>query len=188
MCKKSRTICVTNRHLVKGDFLQQIEKVLDMQPEALILREKDLSKADYEKLGIGVLRLCRKKKISCYFNSQPELALKHSADGLHLSFKAAQAMGAEERRRFPRLGISVHSEEEARWAETLGAAYIIYGHIFDTDCKKDVPSKGLTALREICRSVSIPVYAIGGIDEVNARLCDEAGAYGVCMMSGFMKA
>lgn len=179
---------MTNRNLVRGDFLQQIEKVTAMKPEALILREKDLSEKAYGVLAAKVLNLCNKADIPCYFNSQPELAVKLGADGVQLSFAAARSLSRELRRSLCRLGISIHSEEEAIQAQSMDAAYIIYGHIFATDCKKDVPPRGLDALRRICNSVCIPVFAIGGIDEQNAPLCIDAGAYGVCMMSGFMRA
>ena len=179
---------MTNRNLVQGDFLQQIEKVMAMKPEALILREKDLSAEVYEALAAKVLNLCNKADIPCYLNSQPELAVKLGADGVQLSFADARSLSRELRQSLCRLGISVHSEEEAVQAQSMDAAYIIYGHIFATDCKKDVPPRGLDALRGICNSVSIPVFAIGGIDEQNAPLCLEAGACGVCMMSGFMRA
>lgn len=83
--------------------------------------------------------------------------------------------------------MSVHSLEEVKEAEVLGAAFVIFGHVFETDCKPGLPPRGLTALKEICAGVSIPVYAIGGVNEENSPLCVEAGAAGVCMMSGFME-
>lgn len=82
--------------------------------------------------------------------------------------------------------MSVHSKEEAISAQELGVSYIMAGHIFKTDCKKDVPPRGLSFLSEICSAVKIPVYAVGGINKENAILCIEAGAAGVCMMSNFM--
>ena len=159
-----RKICVTNRHLAQGDFLRQIERVTAAKPTALILREKDLTQEAYE-----------------------ELAVKLNAQGIHLPLKMAASMSCEDRMRLPCLGISVHSKKEAVEAQKMGAAYIIYGHIFATDCKKGVPPRGLAMLRSICGSVSVPVYAIGGINEENAWQCIDAGAYGVCMMSKYME-
>lgn len=187
MCK-TKVICVTNRRLVRGNFLNQIEKVLASKPAALILREKDLAEEEYESLAVRVLKLCQSAGVPCYFNSQPNLAQRLGADGVHLSMKQAEALDDEMRSAFPSMGISVHSEEEAGRAEALGAAYIIYGHIFDTDCKPGLPPRGIDSLRSICQKVTIPVFAIGGIDEDNAALCLEAGAAGVCMMSKLMKA
>ena len=71
-------------------------------------------------------------------------------------------------------------------AEKLGCTYITAGHVFATDCKKGLPPRGLSFLKEVCYSVTIPVYAIGGIDENNMEAVRQAGAAGGCMMSGFM--
>ena len=182
-----RKICVTNRHLAQGDFLRQIERVTAAKPTALILREKDLTQEAYEELAVQVLAICREADVACYFHSQPQLAVKLNAQGIHLPLKMAASMSCEDRMRLPCLGISVHSKKEAVEAQKMGAAYIIYGHIFATDCKKGVPPRGLAMLRSICGSVSVPVYAIGGINEENAWQCIDAGAYGVCMMSKYME-
>lgn len=86
------------------------------------------------------------------------------------------------------MGVSVHSPEEAKEAEALGADYVTAGHIFETDCKKGLKGRGLEFLRQVSQGVSIPVYAIGGISAENMESVREAGANGACIMSGFMKA
>ena len=65
--------------------------------------------------------------------------------------------------KFTKIGISIHSVEEAKEAEQLGASYLTAGHIYATDCKRGLPPRGLGFLKEVCREVSIPVYGIGGI-------------------------
>lgn len=187
MCK---IICVTNRKLVSGDFLARIREIVstDQSLHSLILREKDLSTADYEELAVPILALCKKAGVPCIFNSQPKLAVKLGADGAHLSIHAAKEMDAELKKQLPLFGVSTHSLEEAKEAESLGASYIFFGNVFETDCKKGLAGKGVEALMEICENVKLPVYAIGGINVENMQKCIEAGAAGVCMMSGLMKA
>jgi thiamine-phosphate pyrophosphorylase len=77
--------------------------------------------------------------------------------------------------------------EEARYAASRGAGYLVAGHIFQTGCKKGLPARGLGLLSEICGQVSIPVYAIGGISEQNIGAVRESGAAGACLMSSFMR-
>lgn len=131
-----RKICVTNRHLAQGDFLRQIERVTAAKPTALILREKDLTQEAYEELAVQVLAICREADVACYFHSQPQLAVKLNAQGIHLPLKMAASMSCEDRMRLPCLGISVHSKKEAVEAQKMGAAYIIYGHILRQTVKK----------------------------------------------------
>ena len=83
--------------------------------------------------------------------------------------------------------VSVHTVEEAINAERLGADGLIAGHIFVTDCKKGLAPRGLDFLKEVCDAVSIPVFAIGGIDEKNSQSVIDSGAFSVCMMSNLMK-
>ena len=88
--------------------------------------------------------------------------------------------------RFSVLGASCHHWCEAQSAQKAGAAYITAGHIFATDCKKGLPPRGLDFLAEVCRSVNVPVYAIGGISAENIDEVRRAGAAGGCIMSGLM--
>jgi thiamine-phosphate pyrophosphorylase len=80
-------------------------------------------------------------------------------------------------------GRSAGTPEEARRAETEGALYIGAGAVWATPSKTDTgPAIGLDGLRRICRAVSIPVVAIGGVDLANAAACIAAGARGVAVI------
>lgn len=179
-------ICVTNRKLVTGDFMGQISRVLEQKPQALILREKDLSEAEYQKLAEQVKFLCDKSETMLVLHSFPEAARALEVKNLHMPLKSFVEMTEKEKNFFENLGVSTHSVEEALLAEENGATYLTAGHVFATDCKKGVPPRGLTFLKEICQSVKIPVYAIGGVHEGNMEACMEQGAAGVCMMSEYM--
>ncbi len=94
------------------------------------------------------------------------------------------------RRKHPhikRIGTSIHSVEDAVFAESHGADYITAGHIFTTDCKKGLPGRGIEWLKTVCDAVSIPVYAIGGISDANAGELSDCGIAGYCMMSASMQ-
>lgn len=182
-----KTVCVTNRHLVTGNFLEQIKKVLEAKPEAVILREKDLSEEEYECLGMQVLKLCKEKKVPCYFNTFATSAIKLKADGVQLSFRDFCGLIPQDKSKFKRIGVSVHSIEEAIEAEKRGADFLLFGHVFETDCKPGIPPRGLAMLTQLCDTVNIPVFAIGGISDSNSELCLEAGAACVCRMSSLMK-
>ncbi|WP_347386884.1 thiamine phosphate synthase [Paenibacillus amylolyticus] len=82
-----------------------------------------------------------------------------------------------------RLGVSVHSIDEAKIAEERGADYLFFGHVYSTNSKPDLEPRGLYALAEVCRGVSIPVIAIGGIEPGNIHAIRSAGAQGVAVIS-----
>ena len=103
-------------------------------------------------------------------NDDVEAAIALGADGVHLGREdsgadAALAAGLM-------LGTSAASVEEAMAGEALGATYVGAGPVWETPTKPDAdPAIGLEGLAEICRAVSVPVIAIGGIDAAKrARL------------------
>ena len=191
MYSYEHTIVITNRALVEGDFLAQIKKVLRLRPYGLILREKDLSDAEYKALAGKVLALCADAQVSCFLHSRVQIAKELNCRNLHLSVPALEAMTPEERAQlreeFDRISVSCHSMEDMRFAVDCGASQIILGTIFETDCKKGLKGRGTGFVREICRACPVPVYAIGGITMARLHEVMEAGAAGGCMMSGFMK-
>ncbi len=180
-------IAVTNRHLCKGDFLDRIRLLVDCRVPKILLREKDLLPEAYEELSHKVLEICSATDTKCILHNYVDAALHEKADAIHLPLQTALTE-KEKLTAFSHLGISTHSIEQVRKAEDIGAAYVTYGHVFATDCKKDVPPRGLASLAEITAQTELPVYAIGGIHIENVRSALAAGAKGVCIMSTAMQA
>ena len=183
MCE---VLCVTNRLLCADDFLERIDTLAMAQPKGIILREKDLTADEYNALAVSVLEICEKYGTQCILHSFADIAEQLGAKALHLPLPILRELPTDKRKRFTTLGASCHDPEDAKEAEALGCTYITAGHVFDTDCKKGLPGRGVDFLRQLCESVSIPVYAIGGINEKNAAQVINAGAKGVCVMSGAM--
>lgn len=182
----SDILCVTNRHLCQENFLERIAKIASTHPVGIILREKDLSEKEYRELAEKVLKICRKYEILCILHSFANVAKELNCTALHLPFPVLRSLVAEEKNSFSILGASCHSVEEALEAEKLGCTYITAGHVFETDCKKGLPGRGLDFLKNVCENVSIPVYGIGGIAPDNMEEIRKAKAAGACVMSSIM--
>lgn len=192
MCNSyEHTIVITNRHLVQGDFLEQLEKVTKLHPHALILREKDLTDDAYESLAKKVFDLCKREDITCFLHTKIEIARKIGCQNIHLSIPVLKGLSETEKKAltedFCEISISCHSMEDVEIAMAGGATQIILGTIFETECKKVVLGKGVEFVREICQKCPLPVYAIGGMNLQRLPLVIDAGAAGCCMMSGFMQ-
>ena len=188
-------VCVTNRKLVKayeenGSFLPFFEKIKEAakkKPAFIILREKDLQPDDYKELAKKVLEICDGEKVSCVLHYFYREAIELGVKKIHLPLHVLENMTENDKKCFDVIGASTHSAWDARRAKELGASYITAGHVFATDCKKGLAPRGLKFLSDVCDSVDIDVYAIGGISENNMYQCISNGAKGVCMMSGFMR-
>ena len=181
-------MAVTNRHLCDRDFLEQIEFLASTDIDAIILREKDMTPEDYEYLAMDVLAICEKHHKKCILHSFAEVAEKLHCENIHLPLHILTELSEKGALKcFKHLGTSVHSVEDVLAAEKAGATCLTAGHIFDTDCKKGLPGRGLTFLENVCQSTKLPVYAIGGITPENLEEVRCAGAVGGCMMSLSMK-
>ena len=217
-------IAITNRHLCSRPFMEQLERVCQLRPRAIVLREKDMPKADYLSLAHDVISLCKKYDILCILHSFIDVAIELEHPYIHMPLPVLEEYvhnnmryldqdasmpdgistyphknTCDHQQFFKIIGTSVHSVEDAIKAQELGAAYMTAGHIFATDCKKGLPPRGLDFLKNVCDSVQIPVYAIGGINiapnsdndsDFNVPRLSEVmkyGAAGGCIMSGMMR-
>lgn len=171
-----KLICVSNRTLC-SDFTERIKRITGYGIP-VILREKDLSEQDYSSLlkNIGINNIIA----HTYAAAAESAGIKK----IHLPLPLLEQTDIS---RFELVGCSVHSIEQAFKAYECGAHYLTAGHIFATDCKKGLPPKGIGLIKEITSALPLPVYAIGGISRDNAQTAVDAGAAGVCVMSGFMK-
>ena len=116
------------------------------------------------------------------------MAAKLNCENIHLPLPVLMELSEKDAlESFKHIGTSVHSVEDALAAEKAGATCLTAGHIFDTDCKKGLPGRGLTFLENVCHRTKLPVYAIGGITPENLEVVRHAGAVGGCMMSLSMK-
>jgi len=155
-------IAVTNRHLCSRPFTEQITRVCKLHPKALILREKDLPEEEYFSLARQVKEICEQFKVPFIPHFYPAVARELGCDRLHLPLPLLLE-NPKVVSDFHTVGTSIHSVSEAVEAEKLGTSYLTAGHIYVTDCKKGLAPRGLGFLKDVCSTVNVPVYAIGGI-------------------------
>lgn len=181
-------ICVTNRTLCRDDFLIRIDHIAKKGvADAILLREKDLTEREYLELAEKVLSICKSHNRRCILHTYYKAAKELGCKEIHLPLPLLQKMREEgEKEWFTTVGTSVHSLKQANLAMHLQADYMTAGHIFETDCKKGLPGRGLSFLSKVVCESEVPVYGIGGISADNAGQVMETGAAGVCIMSGFM--
>ena len=204
MLDKIKLNIISNRKLCENENLEkQIKKIFSAYEKkiilknfdivALTLREKDLDKNEYLKLIEKIYPICQKYKINLILHQNYDLNLddKYNIEGIHLSYSIFKSLNqnikAELIKKYKRIGVSIHSLDEAKEVESLGASYVVAGHIFETECKKGLEPRGLKFIKDLSSALSIPIFAIGGIDEKNSLSVINSGAFSVCMMSTLMK-
>jgi thiamine-phosphate pyrophosphorylase len=134
-------------------------------------------------------KVCAASSVLFVVNDYLDLALAADADGLHIGQEDLPVSDA--RRMLPQdkiLGCSTATVTEAVQAEKQGADYVAVGSIYKTASKTDIRPAGLKTLREVKNKVSVPVVAIGGINEDNAADVIKAGADAVAVISAVLGA
>ncbi len=176
---------VTDRSWLSGRKLSRdVEESLLGGVTILQLREKNLSDKEFEMEALEMKSLCKKYKVPFIINDNVSLALKVDADGVHVG---QDDMDAEDVRKIigkdKILGVSAQTVDEAVLAEKNGADYLGVGAVFSTSTKKDASDVSLETLKAICNAVSIPVVAIGGINEGNIEKLKGSGIAGISVIS-----
>ena len=176
---------ITDRHWLNGQTLKsQVEKALKGGATMIQIREKDLNEKDFLIEAEELLALCRSYNVPFIVNDNVELAVKIGADGVHVG---QSDMNARDVRALigndKILGVSTQTVEQALFAQECGADYLGVGAVFPTGSKDDAEVLDRKTLMDICKAVSIPVVAIGGITKDNVRELKGTGIAGISVIS-----
>ena len=205
-----RTAFAADEPTRRRRLLDKIAEAARAGVDYIQLREKDLPTRELEMLAREAAKVVREASKpppdpwpltpALLINSLTDVALASGADGVHLRSGdltpqevraiwekcGAGASARELSPREPLIGVSCHSPEEVKQAETNGATFAVFAPVFE---KKNLPKAhpaGLAQLREACK-VQIPVLALGGITPENAKSCMEAGASGIAAIRLFQE-
>lgn len=153
------------------------------------LRDKMRPKAELVSLAQDLREVCAESGALFIVNDYLDIALASGADGLHLGQEDLPLPVA--RGLLPAdkiVGISTATVEEALQAQEQGADYIAVGSIYPSPSKSGTRLAGLTTLQQVKNRVSIPVVAIGGINDDNVIEVMKAGADAVAVISAVLGA
>lgn len=141
------------------------------------LRDKTRPEAEQLPIAKRLADACRQHDVPFFVNDYIELALQSGADGVHVGQTDITVASVRKRVGSDLLiGTSTNDVREARQAQDDGADYISVGRLFPTGSKSDTRPATLDTLRAVKAAVSVPVCAIGGINESNIDSVIEAGA------------
>ncbi|MBI3966342.1 MAG: thiamine phosphate synthase [Chloroflexi bacterium] len=177
-----RKICGRNR------LAEVVAQAVAGGVDAVHLREPDLGAGELYRVAIE-LKAAIGGRALLVVNDRVDVALAVGADGVQLG---GRSLSVEATRLIAGgrllVGRSVHSVEEAAVATAAGADYLVAGSVFATASHPDQPPAGVELIRAIHRTVSVPVYGIGGIDRANAAAVVAAGAQGVAVIRAILAA
>ncbi|MDR4494462.1 MAG: thiamine phosphate synthase [Nitrospirales bacterium] len=186
-----RLYLITDRHqTAQRPLASVLTQVLEAGGRFIQLREKDLTTRALCRLARDLTPILSAHHAQWIINDRIDLALALCTSGVHLRTSslptavARRLLGPEQL-----IGVSTHSLDEIKAAESEGADFVVLGPMYDTLSKRMYGDPlGLNILENACRRSRIPIYAIGGVTPERVPELRESGAYGVAVISSILQA
>lgn len=153
------------------------------------IRDKGANAEEFASLVDDVMQLLSGFPTTIVINDRADVALASGADGVHRPGGGLPLGTLRRLMEYRLVGVSCHDTDGVVAAVEDGADYVTLSPIFETESKPGYgPALGLARLERACRAVERPLYALAGVTPDRARDCIEAGAHGVAVMGGIMRA
>ena len=169
-------------------FLNKIEKACKGGVTLVQLREKERSGKDFYSLAKKVKAITDTYDIPLIINDRVDIALAIDAAGVHLGQNdlpidiARRILGPNKI-----IGATAKTVPQALKAMKEGADYLGVGAIYPTMTKVATVITEVSTLNEICKVISCPVVAIGGLNQSNCDILKGSPIAGIAVVSAIMK-
>lgn len=185
-----RLYLITDRKLVARhpSLVTAVEEALKGGVKAVQLREKELGARELLDMAYKMRYLTKRYNARLFINDRVDVAMAVGADGVHLGQESMPPSAAKKASKNGLIvGVSAHSPDEAKAAMNEGADFITFGPVYPTPSKMRYGEPiGITALKDICPAINIPVFAIGGITPERLREVKDCGCYGAAVISAIL--
>ena len=174
--------------LEENVFLYKVEQALSGGVTIIQLREKNKSTREYIHLAEKVHEISAKYGVPLIIDDRIDIAMAVNAEGVHLG---QSDMPVNTARKIVGdsmiIGATTKTVEQALEAVRNSADYLGVGAIYPTTTKVKTVLTSVDTLKEICKAVSVPVNAIGGLNKDNCHVLANTGISGICVVSAIMK-
>ena len=173
----------------EDEFLYRVEEGIKGGATLLQLREKDKTTREYIALAEKVHKIAKKYNVPLIIDDRIDVAMAVDAEGVHLGQSdmpvniARKILGKDKI-----IGATAKTVAQAVEAYENGADNLGVGVIYPTTTKVKTVLTSVETLKEITKSVPIPVNAIGGLNKDNIDILKNTGIAGICVVSAVMKA
>lgn len=177
-----RLYVILTEALCHGDWFATAEAALRGGAGCLQLREKDLPDRELLDRAKRLAGLCHEHGALFIVNDRPDVAVLGGADGVHLGQDDIWVSAA--RRIVPSsclVGVSTHTVKQIKDAAARAPDYIAVGPMFATPTRPQDHVAGPTTLAAARERTSLPLVAIGGINEQNVHAVLSAAPCCVCV-------
>jgi len=180
-------VILDRQFLADRDELEIATQIIEGGAKVIQLRDKQSKKGELLLVAQKLRRLCGQAGVLFIINDYLDLTLAVNADGLHIGQEDLPLPVVRSELPIDAIvGCSVTTISQATRAQNEGADYIAVGSMFPTTTKKEAIVVGVGMLKELKRVVSVPLVAIGGINQNNVGAVVAAGADAVAVISAVL--
>jgi thiamine-phosphate pyrophosphorylase len=190
LLKRSALYAILDKDILgKRPLINTAVRLRDSGADIVQFRDKSSDKRAVFEEAERLHRIYAGSKTLFIINDHPDISLSQGCDGVHLGQRdmpveaARRILGREKI-----IGISCNTVSQALDAQKKGADYIGIGPIFSTSTKPDMEAIGLGLIKQCKKMITIPFFAIGGIDTQSIFAVLTAGAQRVCVCRAILKA
>jgi len=182
-------LLVTDRRQARRPLKDVVADALEAGCRWVSLREKDLPPDEQILLARALAPLAQAHSAKLMLHGEAALAQLAGVDGVHLPAGIDPVPARARIGPGKLVGVSIHTVTEAEAIDPAVVDYALAGPAFETASKPGYgPEIGRKGLFEIARAARVPVLAIGGINSARVGELIAAGAAGVAVMGGVMRA
>lgn len=170
------------------------QQLCDGGADLIQLRAKNSSPEEVKHMAAAILPVTQKAGTGLVINDHLAIAQAIGADFCHLGqedfFDSGHRHIAEIRSPGSKvqIGLSTHAPAQAERAVAAGADYIAIGPVYATGTKPTAKPVTLEYVRWADAHITVPWFAIGGINLQNLDEVLSAGARRICVVSAILNA
>ncbi len=185
-----RLYLVTDDQQDLATLKRVVRKAVEGGVTMVQVREKHGDVRAFIERAQAVKDILKDTDVPLIVNDRVDVALAVDADGTHLGQSDMPAIIARELIRSNKiLGLSIENEEQLAEADSLPIDYIGLSAIFATPTKTNTKKHwGIDGLKMALETTSLPIVAIGGINESNIPQLSATGVHGLALVSAICHA
>ncbi|WP_172581294.1 thiamine phosphate synthase [Vibrio harveyi] len=185
-----RLYLVTDDQQDLATLKRVVRKAVEGGVTMVQVREKQGDVRAFIERAQAVKDILKDTDVPLIINDRVDVALAVDADGVHLGQSDMPAIIARELIGPNKiLGLSIENEEQLAEADSLPIDYIGLSAIFATPTKTNTKKHwGIDGLKMALETTSLPIVAIGGINESNIPQLSATGVHGLALVSAICHA
>jgi 8-oxo-dGTP diphosphatase len=160
-------------------FLERLEQAVENGIRLVQFRAKSLDERRYRQLAREVIALGRRTRVRVLLNALPVIAASLQADGVHLSSPRLMSLRQRPLDTNHWVAASCHNLAELNHAMAIGVDFVVASPVKVTASHPDATAIGWDGFRLLTEHAGFPVYALGGMGEVDLDNARKNGGQGI---------